>query len=133
VSDGSGDKVRIGTSERELAINALADHLSAGRLELTEYEQRCGFAAAARTRGELLVLFDDLPAPHPTLGQPAVPTTEPNAALTVGNPGPGRPNRALWGFVGTVVAGVLVVTVITKLWWTLLPVLVLVLIFVMTS
>lgn len=59
--------IRIGNAERDEAVTALGVHLSTGRLELTEYEERCGLAVAARTRSQLEALFDDLPAPHPDL------------------------------------------------------------------
>lgn len=59
--------IRIGNAERDEAVSALGMHLSTGRLELSEYEERCGLAVAARTRGQLEALFDDLPAPHPDL------------------------------------------------------------------
>ena len=61
-SDGN---VRIGTSEREDAVRALAEHMTAGRLDVSEYDQRCALAAAAKTRAELAVIFDDLPEPNP--------------------------------------------------------------------
>ena len=57
--------VRIGTTEREEAVRLLSDHLSAGRLELSEFEERVGAAYAARTAGQLAALFRDLPGPLP--------------------------------------------------------------------
>ncbi|HEY8373359.1 MAG TPA: DUF1707 domain-containing protein [Pseudonocardiaceae bacterium] len=65
--------LRIGDAEREEAIAALGQHVAAGRLELTEYEERCSRALAARFRKELLALFADLPEPRPRLA--AAPTT----------------------------------------------------------
>jgi hypothetical protein len=65
--------IRISNAERDAAVTALGQHLSTGRLELSEYEERCGQAAAARTRGELEALFADLPAPHPDLSSAAAP------------------------------------------------------------
>ncbi len=59
--------IRTSNTERDEAVTALGVHLSTGRLELDEYEERCGRAAAARTRGDLEELFTDLPAPHPDL------------------------------------------------------------------
>jgi len=61
---GSRD-LRIGTAEREQAVQQLAEHLSAGRLELAEFEERVAAAYAARTAGQLAALFRDLPAPLP--------------------------------------------------------------------
>jgi len=62
--EGTRD-IRVGNRERESAQAALAEHLAAGRLELDEYAQRVDRCLAARTRRELLVLFDDLPQPRP--------------------------------------------------------------------
>jgi Domain of unknown function (DUF1707) len=65
--------IRISSAERDEAITTLGTHLTTGRLELAEYEERCGRAAAARTRGELEELFTDLPAPHPDLSSATAP------------------------------------------------------------
>ena len=43
--------IRISNAERDAAVTALGEHLSTGRLDLSEYEERCGQAAVARTRG----------------------------------------------------------------------------------
>ena len=59
--------IRTSNAERDEAVHALGVHLSTGRLELDEYEERCTRATAARTRGDLEALFTDLPAPHPDL------------------------------------------------------------------
>ncbi|MQA10253.1 MAG: DUF1707 domain-containing protein [Pseudonocardiaceae bacterium] len=69
---GNGD-IRISSAERDDAVSTLGVHLAAGRLELPECEERCGRAAAARTRAELEALFDDLPAPHPDLSSATPP------------------------------------------------------------
>jgi len=72
---GNGEPgIRISNAERDEAVSALGEHLSTGRLELAEYEERCGVAAVARTRGELEALFEDLPAPHPDLSSATSPT-----------------------------------------------------------
>lgn len=59
--------IRVGDRERESAQAALAEHLAAGRLDLDEFAQRVDRCLAARTRRELLALFDDLPQPLPDL------------------------------------------------------------------
>ncbi|SRR6266545_6375135 len=64
---GQDANIRISNTERDAAIATLGEHLSTGRLELEEYEERCALAVAARTRGELEELFTDLPAPYPDL------------------------------------------------------------------
>jgi hypothetical protein len=59
--------IRIGTAERDAAMKALDVHLEAGRLDVDEYGERSARASVATTAPELAVLFEDLPAPHPTL------------------------------------------------------------------
>lgn len=56
-------------------MRLLGEHLSAGRLDVHEYDERCQQAAAARFNSELNALFDDLPAPRPSSPQPAPPAT----------------------------------------------------------
>lgn len=68
--------IRVSNQERDAAVVMLGEHLSTGRLELDEYEERCGRAAVARTRGELEELFTDLPAPHPDLSSAAPPAIQ---------------------------------------------------------
>jgi hypothetical protein len=65
------EDLRVGTTEREAAIAALGEHLSAGRVTLDEYGTRSAEATTAATRGELMTLFSDLPSPHPQLDDPA--------------------------------------------------------------
>jgi hypothetical protein len=65
--------IRISNAERDAAVETLGEHLAMGRLELDEYEERCGKAVAARTRGDLEALFTDLPAPHPDLSSATPP------------------------------------------------------------
>ena len=65
-----GSALRIGDAEREDAAQALGEHFATGRLDRAEYDDRLAAAFAARTEGDLLVLFTDLPLPHP--GRPAV-------------------------------------------------------------
>ncbi|WP_407107330.1 DUF1707 domain-containing protein [Rhodococcus aetherivorans] len=62
-------EVRIGTVEREQALNLLGEHFGAGRLTLVEFDERSAKAAAATTRAELDALFTDLPPA--TLNTPA--------------------------------------------------------------
>jgi Domain of unknown function (DUF1707) len=57
--------LRIGHEERNAAIRALDEHLSAGRLDPDEYADRMAAASMARTRDDIDPLFVDLPAPHP--------------------------------------------------------------------
>jgi hypothetical protein len=54
--------VRVDTDERERAATALHAHYVAGRLTHDELGDRVAQAYAARTRGDLTSLLDDLPA-----------------------------------------------------------------------
>ncbi|MEU7528908.1 DUF1707 domain-containing protein [Saccharothrix sp. NPDC042600] len=63
--------IRIGDAERQRAIELLGEHLSEGRLDVDEYGDRTARVTAAKTRGEVLALFDDLPEPHPRFAQVA--------------------------------------------------------------
>ncbi|MGY4098705.1 DUF1707 domain-containing protein [Nocardia sp. R16R-3T] len=66
---------RITVTERERALEQLSQHLGAGRLSLTEFDERSAIAAAATTKGQLAELFADLPGVIP----PAPPTPTGNA------------------------------------------------------
>lgn len=95
---------RIGTAEREHAMNSLDTHLSAGRLDPDEYAERAARASVARTAGELTPLFSDLPEPGPLPVSSA--PTRPSA--------PGSPpavvpagHRALGGRAGTTAVAIM--------------------------
>lgn len=55
-------EIRIGTAEREQALEALSRHFSDGRLTVTEFDERSSQVAAATTRGQIDRVFADLPA-----------------------------------------------------------------------
>lgn len=59
-------EIRIGTAEREHALEALTQHFSDGRLTVTEFDERSGQIAAATTRGQLDTVFSDLPSLSPS-------------------------------------------------------------------
>ena len=56
------DEIRVGDAERSDALDRLGTLFADGYLDVSEFEERTGQAAVARTRGELSMLFDDLPA-----------------------------------------------------------------------
>ncbi|HET6633399.1 MAG TPA: DUF1707 domain-containing protein [Streptomyces sp.] len=58
-------ELRASDRERDEVVTQLADHLAEGRLELAEFEERSTRASAARTRGELAELTEDLPSARP--------------------------------------------------------------------
>ncbi|OZD08418.1 hypothetical protein CH275_04440 [Rhodococcus sp. 06-235-1A] len=55
-------EIRIGTVDREKALEALSLHFSEGRLTVPEFDERSATIASATTRGELDRVFVDLPA-----------------------------------------------------------------------
>lgn len=57
--------MRVGSSDRTNAKEALDAHLAAGRLDAGEHERRICIAEGAHARDELEALFNDLPTPHP--------------------------------------------------------------------
>lgn len=73
MSEYQPSNIRISDSEREDALGKLGEHLGDGRLDIDEYGERSAQVATAKTRGELLRLFSDLPEPKPTFGQPRPP------------------------------------------------------------
>ncbi|WP_367135233.1 DUF1707 domain-containing protein [Saccharothrix sp. HUAS TT1] len=58
-------EIRIGDAERQHALELLGTHLGEGRLTVDEYGDRSARVTTAKTRGDLLALFADLPAPRP--------------------------------------------------------------------
>ncbi|WP_409466770.1 DUF1707 domain-containing protein [Amycolatopsis sp. GA6-003] len=80
-------QLRISDRERESALHALGEHMSAGRIDIDEFGERSARITAAKTRGELSELFADLPVPHPVFGG-ATAAPEPAAAAPMPVPQP---------------------------------------------
>lgn len=128
-------EIRISNQERDEAVSTLGEHMSTGRLELAEYEERCARAIAARTRGELEALFDDLPAPHPDLSS-AIPPGQliQKAGQLVSPPTRGKDqelvetpaSQALEMVAGLAflfgVPGAILLTIFLGQWWVFIPV-----------
>lgn len=73
-------QLRISDQNRESALTALGEHMTAGRIDIDEYGERSARITAAKTRGELSEIFADLPSPHPHYDeapQAAVAASEP--------------------------------------------------------
>ena len=88
-------EIRVGDAEREEALRALGDHMSAGRLDIDEYGDRTARVAASKTRGDLLELFKDLPAPKPAFAGPPVAPPPPAQPLpAVAAPAPQHWSRS---------------------------------------
>lgn len=73
MSTQDAGRIRVGTAEREAAIEGLNAHWRAGRLDPAEHEARTTKAFAAVTRADLDALFVDLPTFAPAPVQDAVP------------------------------------------------------------
>lgn len=121
--------LRIGDAEREQALTALGEHLSAGRLDIDEFGERSAKVTASRTRQELSGLFADLPDPRPDFGGRApAPRPEPDAPAQAETLAPdvrmagGRPLASAARRVAASVMGVswvigMVLAVSTGHWW----------------
>lgn len=80
----SDQHIRVSDAERNSVAELLGQHYADGRLDQAEFDDRIGRTMAAKTRGDLTGLFDDLPE------------TGPNGAGPAG-PGRGRPGGPLSG------------------------------------
>ena len=75
----SDQHIRVSDAERSAVAELLGQHYADGRLDQAEFDERVSRTMAAKTRGDLTGLFDDLPE------------TEPGA----GSDGPARTRRAV--------------------------------------
>jgi hypothetical protein len=57
--------MRVSDAERSAVAEQLGAHYADGRLDQAEFDERISQAMAAKTRGDLAGLFDDLPDPGP--------------------------------------------------------------------
>jgi hypothetical protein len=91
VTEVPSPQLRISDQNRESALTALGEHMTAGRIDINEYGERSAKITAAKTRGEVAEVFVDLPEPHPQLDDvpKAVVTPEPPKAEPA--PAPRRP------------------------------------------
>jgi hypothetical protein len=78
----SDQHIRVSDAERNSVAELLGQHYADGRLDQAEFDERINRTMAAKTRGDLAGLFDDLPEGGPAgagpagpggLGDPAVP------------------------------------------------------------
>jgi hypothetical protein len=125
VADVQPSQIRIGDSERQSALTALGDHMSAGRLDIDEYGDRTAQVSTAKTRGELLELFSDLPAPHPSFGAEPRPTAPPPPPLPEPAPARSVPMRARLAAVSVplaLLAGIVLASELHIWFFILLPV-----------
>jgi hypothetical protein len=66
VTEQAMPDMRLSDAERQDALDALAEHVRTGRLDLDEYGERSARVTAARRVSDLAPLFDDLPSPRPS-------------------------------------------------------------------
>ncbi|AHH16430.1 hypothetical protein NONO_c16290 [Nocardia nova SH22a] len=90
---------RPSVAERERALQELSQQLGAGRLTLTEFDERTTLATHAGTRVELAALFTDLPGIIPA------------PPVTPDPPAPANPLPSL-----TVLAGAITVFSVVSAW-----------------
>jgi hypothetical protein len=57
--------IRVSDADRAEVADRLAVHFGEGRLNQAEFDERVAQAMNAKTRGDLIGLFDDLPEPGP--------------------------------------------------------------------
>jgi hypothetical protein len=62
---GEPEGTRVGDAERDKAAEYLREHMAAGRLDATEFDERLSKALTAKFASELDDLFTDLPEPRP--------------------------------------------------------------------
>jgi Domain of unknown function (DUF1707) len=61
----SDQHIRVSDAERSAVAELLGQHYADGRLDQAEFDERVGRTMAAKTRGDLTGLFDDLPETEP--------------------------------------------------------------------
>jgi Flp pilus assembly protein TadB len=60
-TSASTANLRVSDAERNEVADKLSRHFSDGRLDQTEFKERLDAAMSAKTQGDLVGLFDDLP------------------------------------------------------------------------
>jgi Domain of unknown function (DUF1707) len=79
----SDQHIRVSDADRNAVAELLTQHYTDGRLDQAEFDERVGRTMAAKTRGDLAGLFDDLPDTEavgpggsfgPAAAAPAVPS-----------------------------------------------------------
>ena len=69
----SDQHIRVSDAERSAVAELLGQHYADGRLDQAEFDDRISRTMAAKTRGDLAGLFDDLPEGGPAGAGPAGP------------------------------------------------------------
>ncbi len=69
----SDQQLRVSDADRNAVAELLTQHYAEGRLDQAEFDERVGRTMAAKTRGDLAGLFDDLPEAEGGAGAPGEP------------------------------------------------------------
>jgi hypothetical protein len=113
--------MRVSDDERRAVVDELRIHYGAGRIDLAEFEDRTNAALAARVRGELEPLLDDLPELTP----PAPPGPPIRFKADKGSPAL-RVHTYIWlvlsAFFVAIHAGVSLVTDTDAPFWPIFPI-----------
>jgi Domain of unknown function (DUF1707) len=104
----SDQHLRVSDAERNAVAERLAAHYSEGRLDQAEFDERVNRAMAAKTRGDLDGLFDDLPD--------SAPAGAPGSGGPAGDAVPYRARRRRGGFGRTLLVVVLVIAAMSVAW-----------------
>ena len=108
------EHLRMSDAEREQAAGELGEHYVQGRLTAEEHSERLDQIWAARTRAELVPIFQDLPgryAPQPF----GPPFPQPFPPRFAGSAAPPRRRTRLPAPLMVILAFLVVVTVLTHL------------------
>jgi len=62
--------LRASDADRETVVRALTEQMTAGRLSLSELDERCRSVYAAKTYADLVPITADLPLPSPLVSPP---------------------------------------------------------------
>jgi hypothetical protein len=82
----SDQHLRVSDAERNSVAELLGQHYADGRLDQGEFDDRISRTMAAKTRGDLSGLFDDLPEGGPSGAGPAGPGGPADPALSYRGP-----------------------------------------------
>ncbi|MFD9894555.1 DUF1707 domain-containing protein [Amycolatopsis sp. NPDC059027] len=99
-------ELRISDRDRETALTALGEHMSAGRIDIDEFGERSAQITAAKTRGDLVRVFADLPEPHPRFDETWQAVSAPPVPQATAQP-PAAPGATAWSPAQRVLAGML--------------------------
>jgi hypothetical protein len=115
--------LRASDADRAAVADVLGAHMSAGRLDVAEYDERLARAYAARTYGELDELTTDLPTPAPGVvdrpapsgAHPAPAPAETHGMSACGSWTGGSSLRAAWTSWATTAAIVISIWLVTSM------------------